>query len=416
MGVFKKVVAVIILYLQLMSINFTFLPFSIRSIFSLLTIPLILKDGQIRQLLKTRTISLSFNFLFVWGLISFISILANGTKDLYFISVIISQLNVLLSSIFIIYILYFKFKFSSFDLINLIIFVIFLFNLSAIILYKFPSIKDLLFSMTVRETPYEAEFIANATFRFVGFGPHFFGAGVINGLGLILISFILKNKKVNLVATIYYLILFIVILFAGSIASRTTIIGFLISILNYILKVNIFRWKNIPFIIGLGLFIFFIMNFINTNVDSNELTGLTKFGFEYYYNFKETGQFTTSSTENLKEMIKMPSSFLTYILGDGYFTDPNTSFFYKGIDIGYLRLIYYSGIIGLLFMILFYSNLINSSVMKYFFGPDFCYLILLYLAIVYFKGVTDINQFIILIIGFLYCEKSNIIFYKQRKL
>jgi hypothetical protein len=270
--------------------------------------------------------------------------------------------------------------------------------------------------VTVRSSPYEAEFLENIKFRFVGFGPHFFGAGVISGLGLILISSIFKNKNVNLFQTIYYLILFIVILFAGSIASRTTIIGFLISISNYFFKVNIFRLRNIPFIMGLSIFIFFIMNFINTNADSNELTALTKFGFEYYYNFKETGEFTTSSTENLKEMIKMPSSFLTYILGDGYFTDPNTSFFYKGIDIGYLRLIYYSGIIGLLCMILFYYNLINSRIMKNFFGSDFCYLILLYFAIVYFKGVTDINQFIILIIGFLYFEKFNIISYKQFRL
>ena len=416
MGIFKKTIATIMLYLQLMSINFTFLPFSIRSTFSLLAILLIFNKSQIRQFLKTRTISLSFAFLFVWGLISFISIFANGTRDFYFISTIISQLNILLSSIFIIYILYFKFKYNSLDLINLIIFVIFLFNLSGIILYIFPTLNDLLFSVTVRSSPYEAEFLENIKFRFVGFGPHFFGAGVISGLGLILISSIFKNKNVNLFQTIYYLILFIVILFAGSIASRTTIIGFLISISNYFFKVNIFRLRNIPFIMGLSIFIFFIMNFINTNADSNELTALTKFGFEYYYNFKETGEFTTSSTENLKEMIKMPSSFLTYILGDGYFTDPNTSFFYKGIDIGYLRLIYYSGIIGLLCMILFYYNLINSRIMKNFFGSDFCYLILLYFAIVYFKGVTDINQFIILIIGFLYFEKFNIISYKQFRL
>ena len=55
-------------------------------------------------------------------------------------------------------------------------------------------------------------------------------------------------------------------------------------------------------------------------------------------------------------MIKFPDTFHTWIIGDGYFNNPGydpdflgeiTSGYYKDTDIGYLRYIFYFGLIGL---------------------------------------------------------------------
>lgn len=404
MASLKKVIALILLYLQLMAINFSFLPLGVRSILGLMGLIITIERSEFRKFLSTRTLTGSFLFLCLWAIISFASTIANQTNDYYFISFLISQINTLFASIFLIYLFHFKFKYSSAQILDLVITVISLFVLSGILLFIFPDIKDLLMSITVRSSAYEEEFMKDVQFRLIGFGPKFFGAGVFSGLGLILITYKLLTQKISKFVNLYYILLYIIIFLGGVFASRTTIIGFFISIGMYVLKSKLFNLKNISFLIISVIVIFSLINYLIDNSDRLGLSALTKFGFEFIYNYQITGSVSTGSTNQLIEMIKIPKSFYTYILGNGLFTDTKTGYFYKQIDIGYLRMIYYSGIFSLLAMIVFFTKLIYSKILCNSLGYFFCNSIFIFFIIVYFKGVTGINSFIFLILGTLFLE------------
>ena len=91
--------------------------------------------------------------------------------------------------------------------------------------------------------------------------------------------------------------------------------------------------------------------------DNKELLGTaSEYGFEMFVNYFEGGEVSTASTDQLKEMHKVvPKKVSTWIFGDGYFEHPtNPGSYYMHTDVGYSRLIFYSGLIGL-FIYIFYQ-------------------------------------------------------------
>jgi hypothetical protein len=95
-------------------------------------------------------------------------------------------------------------------------------------------------------------------------------------------------------------------------------------------------------------------------------------------------------------MYVWPSTFKTYMIGDGLYTDPISKKYYMNTDIGYLRLIYYFGIIGTLTYFTFQIILIKSIYqLNKKFKCTFV-IIFLYLIILNFKGFTDFFCFLIL--------------------
>ena len=82
-----------------------------------------------------------------------------------------------------------------------------------------------------------------------------------------------------------------------------------------------------------------------------------RFAFEGFFALFEKGEWNVGSNTQLKNMIVFPDNFKTWIIGDGYFNNPIgidpyytgeiTGGYYKNTDIGYLRFIFYMGLIGL---------------------------------------------------------------------
>lgn len=81
-----------------------------------------------------------------------------------------------------------------------------------------------------------------------------------------------------------------------------------------------------------------------------------RFGFEGFFSIAEKGYWETHSNNILKNMLVWPETIHTWIIGDGYIDNPAsdpdflgevTGGYYRGTDIGYLRYIFYFGIIGL---------------------------------------------------------------------
>lgn len=94
----------------------------------------------------------------------------------------------------------------------------------------------------IRSLQKETEFISqiiNETegFRMSGFGSRFFGAGIINSLALISIEVLLINDKLNVLEIKYYSSMYVLILVVGTMMSRTTLVGGLISVVACLMTI-----------------------------------------------------------------------------------------------------------------------------------------------------------------------------------
>ena len=100
------------------------------------------------------------------------------------------------------------------------------------------------------------------------------------------------------------------------------------------------------------------------------------------------------------DMYVFPDNLKTWLIGDGYFdgpslTDPyyvgpTMTGFYKWTDVGYLRFIFYFGVIGLVAFILYFFKCAQVCVSRFKREALMFWLILLANYILWFKVATDI--------------------------
>lgn len=118
-----------------------------------------------------------------------------------------------------------------------------------------------------------------------------------------------------------------------------------------------------------------------------------RFGFEGFFSLVEKGQWQTNSNDILKNMVVWPDNLKTWLIGDGYIQNPldkklptydpfyvGPSFggYYMSTDIGYLRYIFYFGIIGLLAFSFFLIQACAVCMHRF---PAFKWMFLLLLAV-----------------------------------
>lgn len=71
------------------------------------------------------------------------------------------------------------------------------------------------------------------------------------------------------------------------------------------------------------------------------------YAFEFIYRYLAGEGFRTDSTDDLWTMLFLPSDAKTLLIGSGYYGDPiNPQYSFMGTDIGYVRIVYYVGVIG----------------------------------------------------------------------
>lgn len=219
-----------------------------------------------------------------------------------------------------------------------------------------------------------------------------------------------KNKDSwSRIGLVIYILAFIFITVVGNMIARTTLVGVIVALAYLLVRVFRSMMHRESYeqgrMIGAWLIVIAIaiplgITLYNT---SKEFSELMRFGFEGFFSYFESGEFETDSTDKLKSMIVWPEELRTWIIGDGYFEnsrndinylgDSTVRGFYMGTDIGYLRFIFYFGIIGLLIIssVVIYAGIIGIN---YF--PEFKNLFLLAILInflVWLKVATDILLF-----------------------
>ena len=152
--------------------------------------------------------------------------------------------------------------------------------------------------------------------------------------------------------------------------------------------------------VALGVLIPIAVFYYNTSEQFHELM---RFGFEGFFSLAETGEWMVASNETLESMIVFPEDLETWIVGDGYFAnqrndinylgDATEGGFYMGTDIGYLRFIFYFGLIGLFAMsmvIIYAASLCAESYPEY---RAIFWLVCLANFVVWLKVSTDLFLF-----------------------
>lgn len=357
-----------------------------------------------------RHMILLFLFSLSVCILSFISILYNGTCDSVYVTFPISILLVLSAGYFVIFFFEKTYGYVSFKLIaNYIIGAVVFQMLISTLFFLFPVLKELFTSIIVLDS-LEADALAlTAGIRLSGFGINFFDAGVLNSCVLILITILLckEHRKRNLVL---YSWAFFLILVVGCMMSRTTLLGggLAIGILAYKFRNGLLR---LPFNIGIICKIFFWLCIIFIGVFTlipaelfEKYGTMFNFGFEIFINYFKDGEFRTASTDDLLTAYILPDNLKTIIIGDGFYADPfmPDSAYYMGTDVGFLRLIYYFGLMGLVSFLSFYAyscyiGYLKNKEYKFFF-------LLFFILIILFNFKGTINLFYIIV---LFCLVGN---------
>ena len=223
-----------------------------------------------------------------------------------------------------------------------------------------------------------------------------------------------------------YLVAFLFISVVGNMMARTTTIGIIVALGYWIISSGILRlslykdnvrvWKYLLISLCIALPFLIYMYSANENFHDN-----IRFAFEGFFSLAEKGHWETNSNNILKNMIVFPDNAMTWLIGDGYFNNPyGTDPFYVGpyfhgyymqTDIGYLRFIFYFGIIGLLTFVFYFYKVAQTCMLRH---PRYSVMFLLVLfinMIVWLKVSTDI--FLVFAIFLCVSKEENDAYEKQ---
>ncbi|MDA3440682.1 hypothetical protein MJ046_10035 [Acinetobacter bereziniae] len=276
---------------------------------------------------------------------------------------------------------------DKFVFFKLIIFSIIFQILISFSSYLFPSIYNFIFAIVDVGLDLNQVDSFNSS-RIVGVGASFFGAGVLNSFFLVLVTILYQKKIIK--NSFFYFLSFLVISVIGLMLSRTTSIGIFLSLMIIVSNSNkIKNFKILLFLILSLILVFFSLPILNKLND--RLFDIIKFGFEFIYNFGDS-QAKDSASELPRMFEKLPTSYLTWLIGDAQYLNESGGY-YKNIDVGYLRILYATGLFGLFLYIYLHFYLIKNNEMFHGYRK---YIFILFL-ILNIKGVANLFPFLILL-------------------
>ena len=323
----------------------------------LLGISLIKKRNQ---LVDKNFIQLSL-YALVTSLIAFIAITFNDTPDTAYTTYIISMLVWLGGAYTVCSII--KRIHGKVDIILIsqyIIAVCIIQCALALIIDMNPSIKQIIDNYIEQD----AIFLNNVK-RIYGIGASLDVAGGRFSCAIVMVVYIISRKgyKSKWYTNIYYMFAFLWISIVGNMVARTTSVGVGVAFIYMIFELrphngkiigeSLVFWKWLALLliifIPVGIYLYNSVPEIRSNI---------RFAFEGFFSLVEKGKWEVGSNETLRNMYVYPENIKTWIIGDGYFSNPRsietytgetTRYgYYMGTDVGYLRFIFYFGVIGLI--------------------------------------------------------------------
>ena len=217
---------------------------------------------------------------------------------------------------------------------------------------------------------------------------------------LLMIAYLLTVAKTKF--EIYcYIIAFFIIAVIGNMIGRTTTIGVMLSFAYWAYDTCFRKSTKKEYIWhfgGLLLLVLIPLIVVLYNTNGVFYQNL-RFGFEGFFSLVENGKWQTGSNDILKNMVVFPDNMKTWIIGDGYganpandphYIGPSYHGFYMGTDIGYLRFIFFFGLLGMFSMIMIlycYCSLLWTRFCEY---KNMIFMIFVLNLIIWFKVTSDL--------------------------
>lgn len=296
---------------------------------------------------KVEKIYITYNLIaFLPVLFSFFIYIIHGFVDFSFTKYTINTF-IVNGSVIYLFLMFFRSmgKYSNIHVIYKLMYAFFIVQIVISIFFVvFPDIGSNFFLNIERQGVFMENVIRGGAVRLFGIGSFKTGsvAPFLGGFSLFsYFYFYSKNKRV------WALIFAFMAIILGTFFARTTILAifplyFMIIATGKTLTKKMVQ--NIMFLcfgVFLGLFIFYNKDIL-----------LFRWAFEPFVNYFERGSFSSASVDALKKMINFPDNTMTYLIGEGRFFEidaaSNLTGYYRGIDIGYLRIFYYGGFLMLL--------------------------------------------------------------------
>ena len=273
----------------------------------------------------------------------------------------------------------------------------------AILIDNFPIVKEMASMITSSGFLNAADFEGGS--RLYGIGCALDVAGTRFAAVLVMIAALIAKYKTNVRRLYVYMMSFIIILVIGNMIARTTIVGVLLAIVYWMVVSYPYSFtinrssrgvlKHVLLVLAVALPII-IHLYDNNPVVREDI----RFAFEGFFSLAEKGEWDVHSNNRLMEMYVFPDNAKTWIIGDGYFDGPsNTDPYYVGptmtgfymwTDVGYLRFIFYFGLIGLAAFMFFFIKCGQVCAHKFRNYALLFWLLMLLNFIVWFKVSTDI--------------------------
>ena len=195
--------------------------------------------------------------------------------------------------------------------------------------------------------------------RMYGIGAALDPAGIRFSVILVMIAHQFSTNRAVRTKGMYQvsnMVAYAIIVIIGSVISRTTIVGGVMGIVYIIF--SLIKLRQGGFITTNMLRVFFIFIIVLAAIIgasiyfyrvSHTFEGYLRFGFEAFFNWVETGEFRTSSTDELGHMWIWPGDVRTWLIGRGTY-----GVFENDTDIGYCNFTFYCGLIGVVIFSLFF--------------------------------------------------------------
>lgn len=248
--------------------------------------------------------------------------------------------------------------------------------------------------------------------RLMGVGNAFFNGVIRYGINLIILTFLHYNNRSIFSRKPYlFLTLYVFFIVVGIMTGRTFFVVVLLSILVIVfyesrrLDKFIVRVVFTPFLLLLITIPFYFV--FSNYVEIERLDRTLNFVFELFISYEETGSLSTNSSEATLNMYVFPDNLKTWFFGDGKFINSDGSY-YMYTDVGYLRYIYYFGLIGTVIYFLiqlkilsYITKLVAVDGLTLMFTVLFVWILILNL-----KGIANLDLFAILLLVTAVIEKN----------
>lgn len=372
------------------------MPFNVPFVLGLIGLPLYIYNSSAIRNSDSKYVKDLLLALLPVAIVAFLSIVGNHSSDFYFIKWAIINALYFFGAYFLFHLLKHSFRNFTFErLVDLLVLCAVVQLSLALVMYFSPEVKNVLQPL-IHESEIAKEAMERAATRMVGFGTHFFLSGTIHAFILIMIAISFTLRKVSLIKSVVLMLSFIFIAAVGTIMARTTLVGVLFAIVIVLLRRR--GRKYFISVLVLSTIIISVASVSFLDLIGDDMEELYNFGFEAFVNYQETGSFSTSSTDGMMRLYKFPSIWETWLWGDARYEAGIG--YYMNTDIGFCRLIFYFGVIGLITYMYFEYYILKKIFPPRKYGNIIWSVLFCFVLVINGKGTYDIFPYACLFVFF----------------